>query len=272
MLAELILHATARSEPEARRLGLVGDAVALWSRATRCRGTWAPHQRRCESAVEQAIAPLPRAGTTLVLGSGLGREIALPALTRHFDRVVLVDAVHLWPARRLARRNGAVLARADLTGCVDWLFGHAAGRLDPLAAFRAEPPAFVLSANLLSQMPMAPERWAERHPAAAARLPADLPRRIVDWHLADLASLGAPACLLTDIRHRRIGRDGAVLDETDLLQGAALPEPDDAWDWVVAPPGEIERRVAHVHRVHAFHDLGRSTALTPRGASATGGP
>ena len=40
--------------------------------------------------------------------------------------------------------------------------------------------------------------------------------------------------------------------------GPPLPAPDAAWDWPVAPFGEIERRLRYVHRVHAYPDWRRA--------------
>lgn len=263
MLPEIMLYATARTGRDLARLGLKGDAVALWSRARRCHAAWAPHEARCHAVIRAAIADLDRPHTALVLGSGLVRDVPLPAFVERFQRVVLVDAVHLWPARRRARHPKVELVTADLTGVAAWLAGRARERLDPLAAFRDDPRIdFVVSANMLSQLPMAFETWCERHPGRMDGLPADLARRIVAWHLADLAGLRGRVCLLTDIRHREIGRDGAVIDETDLLVGEVLPEPDEAWDWEVAPRGELSRTSVHIHRVHAFRDLARARSAS----------
>jgi hypothetical protein len=254
MLAEVLLNATAASSPDLRRLGLVGDAVALWSRATRCRRAWAPHEARCHVAVRRAIADLKRPDTALVLGSGLLRDVPLDDLLGRFQRVILVDAVHLWPARRRSRDARVTRVVADLTGMAAGLGRVDARRQDPLAAFMDDRRIdFVLSANVLSQMPMAVERWHERR----GRVPPvpDLGARIAAAHLADLAGFRGRVCLLTDIRHREVGRDGGVIEETDLLHGLVLPEPDDAWDWEVAPMGEISRRSTHIHRAEAHLDF-----------------
>jgi hypothetical protein len=261
MLPEIMLYACARTRPELARLGLKGDSVALWSRATRCRSAWAPHEARCHAVIRAAIVDLDRRHTALVLGSGLVRDVPLPDLVERFERVVLVDAVHLWPARRRARHPKVELVTTDLSGVAAWLAGGADGRLDPLAAFRNDANVdFVVSANMLSQLPMAFETWRERRPHGADRLPADIARRIVAWHLGDLAGFAGRVCLLTDVRHREIGRDGTLIEETDLLCGERLPDPDEAWDWEVAPRGEVSRAAAHIHRVHAFHDFARARA------------
>lgn len=263
MLPELILNATAWTSPALRRLGLVGDAVALWSRAVRRRRSWAPHEARCHEVVRRAVAALSARRTVLVLGSGLLRDVPLADLAQAFERVVLLDAVHLLPAQLKARRVGAELVVADLTGAAAWLAGKATTRQDPLRRWREDARLdLVISANVLSQLPMAIESWLERRPDQANSLPVDLLGDVIRLHLADLGRMACPTCLLTDVSYRVAGRDGATLAEEDLLHGTVLPEPDESWDWEVAPFGEIARDEAHVHRVHGY---ARFVALPPIG-------
>ena len=253
MLLEATLRLSARTDPPLRKLGLVRDAVALWSRATRQRRAWAPHEARCHTALRGAIESLASRRMVLVLGSGLIRDVPLPSLAEQFDRVVLLDAVHLLPARLRARRAGAEIAVGDLTGTARWLVGEAAGRTDPLARWREDPTLdLVISANVLAQLPMAIESWLDQRKGADPAPPAELPDEVVRWHLEDLASLRCRVCVLTDVGYRVVDRRGGVVEEEDLLRGATLPAPDAAWDWTVAPFGELARNEAHIHRVH-FH-------------------
>lgn len=258
MLAEALLHLTATSSPEARRLGLVFDAVGLWSRARRRRKAWRPHEERSCAVVESAMAGLPRRRTVLVLGSGLLRDVPFGALLAAFDRIVLVDAVHLWPARLRARPSKVECVVADLTGLGGRLRDVGA-RVDPLVRFRRDGDIdLVVSANLLSQMPLAAVRRIEAGPPEADGIAPDLPARIVRWHLDDLAAFRCPVCLVTDTAFVAIERDGTMADETDLMRGVALPPPDESWDWEVAPFGEVERDTAYLHRVCAWRDIGRA--------------
>ncbi|WP_375460736.1 hypothetical protein [uncultured Enterovirga sp.] len=256
MLAEALLHLTAKSSAELRALGLVGDAVGLWSRATRRRKAWSPHEQRSCAFVRSFAESLARHRTLLVLGSGLIRDVPLAFLAATFERTILVDAVHLWPARLRAGRVRAETRVADLTGFAASLSGEEAGRVAPLAALQADPAIdLVVSANLLSQLPMAPARWLDRRPEAARRWPADLGRVIQEGHLADLAGFGAPVCLLSDVSYRDVARGGDVAQGETALVKCALPAPDEVWDWEVAPPGEIDRGFRRIHRVHAWRDI-----------------
>ena len=236
----------------------MGDAVALWSRATRQQAAWSPHEEACHAAIRDAVATLPRCRTALILGSGLCRDVPVAELLARFDRVILVDAAHLLPVRlRYGRR--ATLAVTDLTGVADWLDGTTAARSPPLAPWRDNLTIdLVVSANVLSQLPHAVARRRERDPAAAARVPADIGRRIVAGHLDDLAAFACRVCLLSDTGYREIDLAGAVVAEWDLLDGITLPRPDHSWDWTVAPRGELDRCLSFVHQAGAWTDLGRA--------------
>ena len=256
MIAEALLHLSARSNSALRRLGLVGESVALWSRATRRRRIWTAHHDRCRIFVGSAVATLPRRDTVLVLGSGLMRDIPLRLLTERFRRVILADAVHLLPIRWRARGRAVELAVVDLTGVAESLARGVPGRGDALARYRDDAAIdLVVSANCLSQMPMAPARWLRRRPAEAPRFPTAFGGAIQAGHLHDLAAFRCPVCLISDVGFRDIAQDGTQSDETALVEGLDLPEPDAVWEWEVAPAGEISRLFARVHRVQAWRDI-----------------
>jgi hypothetical protein len=254
MLAELLLRLTTTAPPEMRRLGLVREAVWLWSRANRRRREWAAHEAHCHAIVDRAVARLTRRRTVVVLGSGLCRDIPVARLADRFARVVLVDAVHLWPVRlRLARWRNITFVTRDLTGLARWIMGDTDGRGDPLADVRTDPAVdLVISANLLSQIAICPENWLDDHPARARELPADLPQRAIRWHLDDLSALACPVCLLTDVHMKVVDRDGNQVDDMNLVADLPMPAPDEAWDWPVAPFGELGRGRARTHRVHGY--------------------
>lgn len=225
MLAELLLTLFTPAGRAARRRGHLAAAVRLWTRATRAGSAWSEHEIACHAAVRYALDQLPPGGTVVVLGSGLVLDVPLADLTDHFDAVILVDAVHLLPIRLQAlawRRTRLVTADLDDPPGRD--LGAFLNRFDP---------ALVISANVLSQIPL-------------GRDIAD-PRAAVDRHLAGLASCGAPVLLLTDTDERRLDRTGTVLERLDLLHGRALPQPDASWEWLLAPYGDISRDECLMH-------------------------
>lgn len=239
MLAELLLTLATPAGGHARRAGHLAAAVRLWTRATRAGAAWGPHEAQCHAAVRAALAQLPKGGSVVVLGSGLVLDVPLADLQAQFDRVLLVDAVHLLPIRVQAlawRRTSLITADLDAPPGGD------------LAAYlRGLAPALVISANVLSQIPLSP--------AVADPGPA------IDRHLAGLAGCGAPVLLLTDRDERRLDRDGRVLETLDLLHGRSLPPPDSRWDWLLAPYGDIAADECLVHDAGSWF-LADPTRLT----------
>ena len=262
MLAELLVWALTPATWDARRTGHLTAAVSLWSRGGRCRKAWGPHESQCHAIVERATEGLSARRTCVVLGSGLVRDVPLAVLAERFARVLLVDVVHLWPARMAARRHRNVeLLHMDVTGTVDLLLDRATGMADPLARLRGDGTIdLVISANCLSQLALLPvERVARRGGLARIRFP-DLGKRIVQGHLDALRRFSGRVCLLTDSVGIDIDAEGREVDRYDLLEGVTLPPADAEWDWLLAPIGEYARDYAIHHRAHGFVDLAAAFA------------
>ncbi|MBD8908550.1 hypothetical protein [Methylorubrum zatmanii] len=263
MLLDLFHLLTTPAPHPQRRLGYRRDSIWLMSRARRCRQAWAPHLGASQAVIRAAIAATERRDTVVVLGSGPLADVPLDDLARAFRRVVLVDAVHPRPARRAMRAYSHVEAlTADLSGAMALMMGEAAD-LDPrLPPVCAEPSTgLVISANLLSQLPIRPVARLEagRRPLGpwGAEDGDAFGRRIVEGHLEALAGLAAPVCLLTDLDEREEDRHGRVHERHDLLYGVRLGRPERAWDWELAPFGEIARDRRLIHRVAGFCDWRR---------------
>lgn len=260
MLAELALLALARTDPALRKLGLTGDAVRLWARRARCRRAWAAHEAQCHGVVRAAMTGLPHRRTVLVLGSGLVRDVPIADLAQAFETVLLVDAVHLPVTRlRLARHRNLQFVTADISGVARWLTGKTSAREDTLAPFITDESVdLVISANLLSQLPLGPQDWAEANPDTTPLPAPELAYSIIGWHLADLARFSCRVCLLTDTALNEYDAAGHRTDHIDLLYGHTLPAPDATWDWPVAPKGESRNGVTQVHAAHGYADLARA--------------
>jgi hypothetical protein len=171
----------------------------------------------------------------VVLGSGLLRDVPFRHLAATFQKVVLVDAVHLLPARVAAWRRGAISLVAGLSS--------ESGSLRRLAADKTVD--LVVSANLLSQMPLPHRRQSDEWEDFS------LTTTIGRQHLADLFAFHAVRCLVTDVAYRDDAGDDEG-EETALVDEALLPPAAATWDWTVAPRGEISRGFARVHRVGAW--------------------
>ncbi|SFL65598.1 hypothetical protein [Methylobacterium pseudosasicola] len=228
-----------------RRLGYVRQSGLLHARSRRCRAAWAPHLTRAHSVIIAATEATARRRSVVVLGSGLLDDVPLDALADLFNRVILIDAVHPWPARLAARRHHNVaLVTAEIS----------AGLTDPGLLEICTAADLIVSANLLSQLPIVP---IEAYEARGREAPPELGTQLIETHLAALDRLAAGTgrvCLITDTVQRAEDRAGRVTDSLDLMLGVSLPPPSQTWDWEIAPFGEIGRRHRLIHRVHAYPD------------------
>jgi hypothetical protein len=267
MLAEILAWVTTPATLDARRTGHLTAAVSLWSRGMRCRRAWGPHEARCHAVVARAVEGLEQRRTCLVLGSGLVRDVPLALLAERFERVVLIDVVHLWPARWAGRGRANVERRhLDLTGTTDLLLGRATGIGDPFTRLCADPSVdLVISANCLSQLALLPVERTARMSSPVRRRFADLGRRIVESHLAGLTRFSARVCLLTDSEGIDVDASGVEIERRDLLEGVRLPPADEDWDWDLAPIGEYAADHAIRHRAHGWVDFHAAMARDPGG-------
>lgn len=254
MLREILISLRTRCAPAFVRLGYRHAAVACVGRAARCAAAWEPHQEATRRRILTAMAEVPAdRHTAVILGSGPCLDLPIAELLSRFNRILLVDVAHPPEALRLARRHGAIqLLERDLTGVAALLADPAQHELPgPVCdAFLTDSSiGLVVSANLVSQLPLVPLRQAtKRWPGT------DLPtyaRAIVKAHLDHLRGFDCPVLLIGDVQRRVIDPDGRVTEMEDPLFGALLPAGEMEWDWTVAPVGELSNGWSIVNRVRA---------------------
>lgn len=230
MLAQLAVFAASyRRTPGAFRPYLAA-AAKYWARGVRQTRAWAPHLANARGLLDTSIDDLASRRTVVVLGSGPLFDLPIESLARTFERVILVDRIHL---SSLSSRIGRY---RNLT--LDWRDLSPEGGLDFLADIAGLD--WVISANLVGDM--------------AAAAPPDLARRIVDCHLDTLAALPCPVTLITDLDFRVFNRHGVILDSADLLHGRPMPRSGLRWKWEAIPFNEEARHTRRVHYVAAWPD------------------
>lgn len=262
MLREALTWLSASATPAARKMGYLKAAIGIESRAMRCRDAWAGHLERSRQAVVQSAARCEQRRTALVLGSGLGLEYPLEALAAQFRRVVLVDIVHLPAQRRHAARHANVeLVACDLSGLADTLLEiphdvlpEAIDALVPGApAIDTDGVDWVVSCNLLSQLPLLPVAWLGRRcPQLEEAVLERCGRKIMARHLDWLAAFDAERCLVADAEQTVRDRQGRIAEHADIAAAFDLDHHAYAsWEWRIAPPGELPDGLSASHRVVA---------------------
>ncbi len=269
MLQEALLWCRARCLPAARRVGHLAEAIALEARSRRQSRLWQPHQARTRAAILRVAATCRQHRLAVVLGAGGCHDVPVEALATQFERVLLVDIVHL-PGlpKRLRALNNVEWLTCDVTGVAEPLAARQ-GRLDgvelaalplPDLALLTEPTIdFVASVNLLSQLPVKPVEYLQRQ---SPGLPIDALNafawRLLQHHVAQLQRLAVPVCLVTDDHQYTRAADQTVIEHTELIAPLDLSnQVFDRWHWPLAPLGELPGGMTADHEVVAI-DL-RST-------------
>ena len=240
-------------------MGYVRGMRELDARGHRCRADWQPHVMHCRALILESAGNCSRTEKALVLGSGPLFDIPVAELSWRFREVTLVDVLHLWRVRSALRRYPNVrLECLDVTGAIKK--AHAQARRGQALEAPVYKPDFfledgydlVVSANILSQLPLAPVRYASRLENKPAPGQVDVfSRRLVTDHLDWLASFAGNVCLMSDLE--RLYCDGGdILRREASLWGVSLPEGGREWLWDLAPRPEIETDCDVRHRVAGY--------------------
>lgn len=257
MLAELAVNLLIRAAPGARRLGYARALTSLWSRSRRQAEAWKAHQAHTRSFALAVAEEASRRYTAWVLGGGTFGDIPLAELSGMFNKVIVFDIAHLpGSAERIARHRNVELRLADVTGLVAPLAAWRPGQPLPqpgVAALTSLDPVLpdcILSLNVLSQLPLLPMEWLERHglPLADRRA---YGQAIIAAHLEALARAACPVALVTDARRIWRSRAGETIVAESAVLDVALPAAADEWTWPIAPLGEIDNESSLDFRVIA---------------------
>ena len=261
MILELFEYLTTDCPAYARRLGYLGEAIAIKARHRRHCEAWGPHLARSRAVINAAAEGCARRRTALVLGSGLLLDIPLGALSAAFERVLLVDVVHLRAARRIAARYpNVMLVTEDVTGLATDL----AARLR--AGWRGrsvpEPTLFrddgsidlVVSANIAVQLPVMPAAALRRTGADDGAI-GDFCAALIRAHLDYLAGFAGRVCLITETERELHGPADDIWRLEDALYGLALPDGAARWTWDLAPVGEVSSDYGIRNHVAGFDDF-----------------
>ena len=258
-----------------RVMGYARELRHLGCRRKRCEAAWRPHLERTRSLILEAADRCDDTGKALIVGSGLLFDIPVAELSRRFREVVLVDILHLWTVRKEANRYPNVrLQQVDVTGVVKEVHATARGGR-ALEMSECKPNFFlddgfdlVVSANILSQLPVLPNGYASRwiNKSVPGQMKA-FSRRLVINHLDWLASFAGNVCLIADL-DRLYCNGETVVSREGSLWGIDLPEGGREWLWDLAPRPEMEPKFDVRHRVAGYAEFPKQTWLERRDSMA----
>ena len=261
VILEVIEYLTTPCSWTARKLGYLNGQLGIKVRHRQCRRAWQGHLERTRNVIRAAILDCPQRRKAVVLGSGLLLDVPLSDLSATFDEVVLVDVVHPLSAYLTALwyRN-VKLVQADVTATATELARAAKDPSIPLP--HAVPQMFcddplvdyVVSVNLLSQLPYVPSHYLEKNSRPETETEA-YGRDLIESHLGYLRRLPGIVTLITDVEKLKVNRTGAIIDRYDILYGATLSWPATEWQWEHVPLGHVSPDFAYHRRVCAVKNV-----------------
>lgn len=242
MIQEMITWATTPCAPQARKLGFLYEAIAMQARLSRCHHAWKPHLEQSKAFITQCAQQQPKGGIALILGSGLGVDLPQAFLLDYFDEIWLVDMVHLRQAQQQWHHNPKVkFITHDITESLENVLNGDLIAPLPTHWLGKTHIHFVVSANVLGQLPILPMSWLSDHGKHTEAELEVWATAILQAHLDYLQMFhqqGAGICLVSDMEWRF--EEGVQVREVmDAWRGLDQPAPDLQWEWQIAPRGEF---------------------------------
>jgi hypothetical protein len=235
-----------------RERAFLKSSEQVRGRYLRCRSAWQSHLDRTQCAVEAGLGRCVHRRVALIIGGGMLHDVPLERLSDSFERVVIVDVVHLWRSVLAARKYPNVRQVClDVSGFLAWGEGRPPQVGMPSELLALGKADFVVSLNLLSQLAVVP-RLEEASRISADELD-DLSRRMVQNHLAVLEYLATEVTLVTDFERHEVYADGRSRSGGDILHGVNAGPFEEEWVWNIAPIPEASSEYHVLHRVGVRH-------------------
>lgn len=241
------------ADQESRRArAFLRSSEQVRARYLRCRSAWELHLVKTQRAIERGILRCLVHRTAFILGGGMLHDVPLDTLASSFERVILVDVVHLWRSVLAARKFPNVTqVCVDLSGFMPAHEGDGPSVEIPTGLLALGPADFVVSLNLMSQLAVVPRLEAGSQ-GDSETLDA-LGRSMVANHLATLNCVGGEVTLITDIERWEIFPDGRKRSMGDILFGVNPGPFEEEWLWTIAPIPEASAEYHVTHRVGVRH-------------------
>jgi len=252
MLSDLFTSLSTPLSPHLRELGYFDEALDMRRRARLNQAAWQPHLDNTRRFILSTAEKCCTRDKVVLLGSGLLLDIPLDEFAAMFREVVLMDVVCL-PAirKRIARHSNCRFVEIDVTGTAERLYQNQKHRIDELprpesSLSTVSDADLVVSLNILSQLWVVPRAFAGR------RFPGLDPTKADEWcaelvkaHFMMLRSLASDVCLVADHECIKRDRGNAVISRASTVFDLELPEPDEFWNWNIAP---ISKENAHASK------------------------
>ena len=231
-------------------MGYLKESIAMASRSKRCVQQWGSHFEHCQQAIQSAIELCESHHTALIFGAGSLQDIPLEHLSQCFENVILVDLLFLQSARqRVKKFSNIQLIEADITESLFAIYKGQIATTSPKRWQDCSDISFVVSLNLITQLPLLPCKWLMNHYQIDEKTVNQLSKQVIQQHLDYLKGFLGVKCLIADRWDTEFDRFGNKIDEFDPWWEITQPETVNEWDWELVPAGEGRARLGQKNRV-----------------------
>ncbi|TQV79035.1 hypothetical protein [Denitrobaculum tricleocarpae] len=266
MLIEWLQYLATPCPKYLRAMGYPQEIIATQARYRRCREAWRPHLENTKAFILESAAAAKGDRTAVVLGSGMLLDVPLAELSQRFEQVILVDILHLpWVKFRARRYPNVRFEELDVTGVCELIFEQVKrmrsgrGTVPKLPELLPKPLAqslgvssidFLASVNLLSQLPILPLAYLEKHsPAYSEEEFGVFASLLFRNHLLHLKASSEQVCLITDLERITLDNLGNLIERENALYDSMSLIPKVVWNWRIAPQTETATDTEICHRV-----------------------
>jgi hypothetical protein len=240
---------------EARIFGHLYESIALKEREKRCHIHWQSHRLQCKKFIKDHLHLAHKFQSVLVLGSGPLHEIPLEDLALLFERVDLVDIVHLKETKsQCSHLSNVHFIEADVTELEADLIREKKFLAKVPNHFQTRGYDLVISANLLSQLAYHLRDYLESHarPKMSEKELDHFAQQVTNNHYLSLQQYKVPVILITDIETALLDFEEKVISKESPYINFDLPTPKACWWWNIAPIPEYSKNQSVKMKVAGF--------------------
>ncbi|HEY8272605.1 MAG TPA: hypothetical protein VIG33_17055 [Pseudobdellovibrionaceae bacterium] len=243
MILEWLEYLKTQGNQTAKDWGYLYQNVSLKFRSRRCAKSWQSHINAAHQLIREHLEKL-QPKTVMIIGSGLLLEIPIQDLMNKVEKIYLVDLVHAKEIRKLAAKNKKIeLIERDISSLLDVLKqGLGSFQLktlpwNKLPAWDLPPVDWVISANLMSQIPLMISERLPMSPEAYVKFA----KSVRDQHIERLLEQAPQVLLFADFETHYIDREGQRIKTEDYQVNLKSLKYDREWLWEISPFGETSR-------------------------------
>jgi len=261
MIIEYFKYLTNPATKSAKKLGQLQEAIAMEARYKRSQLQWEPHLKNTKLLIEESSRQVIDPNELIVLGSGLLLDTPIEFLAKYFERVYLIDVVHLKKIKKnINKFNNVFLIEHDVTGLADQIIETtktSSNDFQPKASIPklSADTSLVISANMLSQLHYSPVKFVTNTLGYDEKKQKKLTKEIMLSHIQMLSQLTCRVCLITDYKRNYKDERQHIIEQEEALPGIKLPKPDKEWLWEIAPKGELSKNISLTSVVYGYQDF-----------------